>query len=261
MCNGNLLLKTLADSGPALVALGPFGTCNPDLLCQAQKINTQPVYAIFSFSFPPKQFLSPFSSVFPSPLGELTFGVNELINEQHGSAKREPRAAIMRANKGRRRARNEPCHLALTKFAYNTASSERKHTRKLARETVILMKNILDFRLGAELTLQEFAAQAETPKEELVQGGVGCSRVVLCFPVIGVHFNQCEVVGQAESTKVWSIKLDSSGFSCVWAALPPRGSTQSAGCSTAHITSIGDLWSCFFPQMGGSFAVHSRTAA
>lgn len=98
--------------------------------------------------------------------------MNELINEQHGSAKREPRAAIMRANKGRRRARNEPCHLALTKFAYNTGSSERKRTRKLARKTAILMKNILDFGLGAELTLQEFAAQAEIPKEELVRGGV-----------------------------------------------------------------------------------------
>lgn len=103
--------------------------------------------------------------------------MNELINEQHGSAKREPRAAIMRANKGRRRARNEPCHLALTKFAYNTGSSERKHTRKLARKTVILMKNILDIRLGAELTLLEFAAQAEIPREELVQGG-GLGRAV-----------------------------------------------------------------------------------
>lgn len=106
-------------------------------------------------SFPPNSFLSLSGSLFflPSLLRELTFGVNELINEQHGSAKREPRAAIMRANKGRRRVRNEPCHLALTKFAYNTGSSERKHTRKLARKTVILMKNILDFRLGAELTL------------------------------------------------------------------------------------------------------------
>lgn len=130
--------------------------------------------------------------------------MNELINEQHGSAKREPRAAIMRANKGRRRARNEPCHLALTKFAYNTGSSERKHTRKLARKTVILMKNILDLRLGVELTLLEFLAQAEIPKEELVEhggGGFYFRRVALCLNVIGVHFTRCKVVGQAESTR------------------------------------------------------------
>lgn len=124
--------------------------------------------------------------------------MNELINEQHASAKREPRAAIMRANKGRRRVRNEPCHLALTKFAYNTGSSERKHTRKLARKTVILMKNIFDFRLGVELILLAFAAQAEIPKRRNQ-----CRRflVVLCLNVIGVHFGRCEVVGQAQSTR------------------------------------------------------------
>lgn len=95
--------------------------------CAKHRNYTHSLCTVFSHS--PKQFLSPSSSLFPSPLRELTFGVNELINEQHGSAKREPRAAIMRANKGRRLARNEPCHLALTKFAYNTGSSERKHSK------------------------------------------------------------------------------------------------------------------------------------
>lgn len=102
-------------------------------MVQARKINTEPepITVVIGFSHSPKQFLSPSTSLFSFPLRELTFGVNELINEQHGSAKREPRAAIMRANKGRRRARNEPCHLALTKFAYNPGLSEQKHPQTL----------------------------------------------------------------------------------------------------------------------------------
>lgn len=162
---------------------------NPDSLSQAQKINTEtePITLGIEFSHGPKQFLSPFSSLFPSLHRELTFGVNELINKQHGSAKREPRAAIMRANKGRRRARNEACHLALTKFAYNTGSSEQKHTRKLARKTVILIKNILDFRLCVELTLLEFLAQAEIPKEELEHGGFFGGRTVFKCDWCSLH--------------------------------------------------------------------------